>query len=116
MNVLSNSSNESKEFFKNLQNMGTNLENLNINIRKSPRKCRFFNRGYCKYQDNCSYFHSNTICESYLKNGICDEKACLSRHPRQCRYWSTRAEGCQRENRCQYLRFTSPQIGLLQLR
>ena len=87
--------------------MGTNLENLNINIRKSPRKCRFFNRGYCKYQDNCSYFHSNTICESYLKNGICDEKACLSRHPRQCRYWSTRAEGCQRENRCQYLHVSS---------
>ena len=103
---LSNISN-SNEFLKNLESLKTNLVDLHITPIKIPRKCRFFNRGYCKYQDQCNYHHSPVICQKYLSTGICEEKACSARHPRHCRYWSTKAEGCKRESACQYLHISS---------
>ena len=60
---------------------------------KERRKCRHFNRGFCKYRDSCGYFHPSTICAEYLRDGICLRESCNERHPKHCRYWSNSPEG-----------------------
>ena len=70
------------------------------------RKCRYFNRGYCKYKENCKYSHASKICEEYLKDGICVLDRCADRHPKHCRYWSSDPEGCRYKS-CQYLHVSS---------
>ena len=69
----------------------------------SKRKCRYFNRGYCKYGMNCRFYHSQVICKEYAAEGGCQTIGCSKRHPRQCRYWTENPEGCRRSDTCQYL-------------
>ena len=33
------------------------------------KKCRYFDRGFCKYRENCRYYHSAVTCEDYLQEG-----------------------------------------------
>ena len=73
---------------------------------KHRRKCRYFNRGYCKYKENCKYYHSPNICEEYQENGICAKDRCWYRHPKHCRNWSRNPEGCRYKS-CEYLHVNS---------
>ena len=74
---------------------------------KVPKKCRYHNRGFCKFTERCIFVHSTHICKEYTKIGICKMSNCESRHPKNCRYWCKRAEGCRRQNNCQYLHLES---------
>ena len=70
---------------------------------KTLKKCRHHNRGYCKFKEHCNFFHSLIICPLFLTDGICRNKRCLQRHPKDCRYWTRKNEGCIRQTDCKYL-------------
>ena len=36
--------------------------------RGQERKCRYYNRGYCKFDGDCKFRHSELICEEYLRD------------------------------------------------
>ena len=57
-------------------------------------KCKYFNTGFCKYKDECQYFHPKEICEEVS----CINKGCRYRHPKQCRY----KDQCHRRSLCAY--------------
>ena len=46
--------------------------------------CKHFQTGYCKFGRSCKKQH---ISESCLK-ADCNSKACLQRHPKQCKFFS----------------------------
>ena len=71
-------------------------------IQSKKRKCRYFNRGYCKYKDKCRYMHSKNICTQYLQSMKCDKKDCDGRHPKTCKWLRTQG-GCKRGSDCGYL-------------
>ena len=62
-------------------------------------KCRYFNRGYCKFT-KCRFIHPEKLCSIYLEGGNCDQ-SCPDRHPKVCK-WIESVGGCRREN-CAYL-------------
>ena len=74
---------------------------------KRDRKCRFYNRGFCKFGRSCNFGHPQLVCKEYLEDGICRQRECPKRHPRHCRYWTSKAEGCKRREECQYLHVSS---------
>ena len=47
------------------------------------------------------------MCDEYLQDGLCIQRRCPKRHPRHCRYWSSKPEGCNRNEECQYLHLAS---------
>ena len=69
-------------------------------LERKETVCKFYNRGYCKYKMCCIYFHSQNICEIFLKDGKCFRKGCCLRHPKNCKYGK---EGCFRVQTCAYL-------------
>ena len=103
----------------NLGNMCGNLinalENISVTVRngeeRAKRKCRYFNRGYCKYGTRCKFHHSQEICKEYMEEGMCKVNGCFGRHPRHCKYWTGNPEGCTRAYSCQYLHVESERFG-----
>ena len=77
----------------------------NIGTSKHIKKCRYFNRGFCKYRNRCKYFHPQDICEKYLLNQKCEVSDCAFRHPKQCK-WTSTMDGCRRGLTCEYLHVT----------
>ena len=80
---------------------------IDANVLKlsNAKKCRYYDRGYCKFQDGCSFVHPLTICQKFLQKEVkeqCNQRQCKDRHPKNCKYWS-REEGCRRGEYCQYL-------------
>ena len=69
--------------------------------QKPKRRCKYYNRGYCKYNGKCRFIHPSEICESHLAGQTCERSECSSRHPRTCK-WLRTNEGCRRQN-CEYL-------------
>ena len=69
----------------------------------NKRKCRYHNRGFCKFGDQCHFQHHSSICEEYKNNGQCERQDCHSRHPKLCRHWAKKPDGCKRNEKCQYL-------------
>ena len=65
------------------------------------RKCRYYNRGFCKDTIKCRYLHPERICQVYLETQSCQEKQCPDRHPKLCK-WLKHSGGCKRQN-CAYL-------------
>jgi transcriptional regulator with PAS, ATPase and Fis domain len=63
-----------------------NLESVTKanNVNKMTKKCRYFNRGFCKYREKCRFYHPEHICEAYLKSNNCEQKECCKRHPKRC--------------------------------
>ena len=75
-----------------------------VETKKISKKCRYNNRGFCKRQSECIFFHSEKICENFASNGKCLEpETCLQRHPKDCKYWMGDARGCLRGDECKYL-------------
>ena len=52
--------------------MYTNTAESNLVIKK----CRYYDRGYCKYLKKCRYFHPLDICKTHLEKQKCNEKGC----------------------------------------
>ena len=48
--------------------------------KKKPKKCRYFDRGYCKYKTKCRFTHMLGLCSQYLQIGKCERKECDQRH------------------------------------
>ena len=96
-------------FIEYLENLEIIIEKgkqnkLNKNIdSKVSRKCRYYDRGFCKYGDSCENHHSENMCSNFLKDGKCMTNACLMRHPKNCHYWMKNEDGCRFEKNCQYL-------------
>ena len=65
------------------------------------KKCRYYDKGYCKYQKKCRYFHPIEVCKTHLEKQKCKENGCRGRHPRACK-WFQRDIGCKRVD-CGYL-------------
>ena len=70
---------------------------------KKRKRCRYYNRGFCKYKNKCRFAHPTKICTIYEETGNCGDQECDKRHPKQCK-WLQSIGGCQRgEQECEYL-------------
>ena len=67
---------------------------------KSEKKCKYFNVGYCKYNEKCRFIHPKEICEKY-QEGKCNGSNCLDRHPKPCK-WFKGLTGCRRKEACHF--------------
>ena len=76
-------------------------EVMKDNEAKEKPRCRWWNRGYCREQEGCSFSHPSEDCQEHLQ-GRCNTKGCLLRHRRECKFLSTEA-GCHRGDMCAYL-------------
>ena len=74
-------------------------------IKRKVKVCRYFNRGLCKYKNECRFIHSKKICEKHLKTPKCEINKCQDRHPKPCK-WFNSSEGCSRSSGCEYLLVT----------
>ena len=114
-----NNSGAGDAIFKNMcENLENFLENVFVTVQENEkrretqktrpikRKCRYYNRGFCKYGEKCKFYHSSDICSDYVEEGICHKSECVERHPKVCRYWTGNSNGCRRDgSTCQYLHF-----------
>ena len=51
------------------------------NTQQQKKKCKFYNKGYCKHKENCKYYHPTNDCK------ICDNaRTCRNRHRSICKY------------------------------
>ena len=57
-------------------------------------RCKYFNTWYCKFEDECSYKHPKEVCLLHL----CQDKTCIKRHPKACRFKAHR----RRRSSCMY--------------
>ena len=73
------------------------------------KRCRYFNKGHCKYREKCKFYHPKTICKNYLESGKCESTDCSDRHPKLCRFWSKNKAGCRRGSDCDFLHVTLAQ-------
>lgn len=69
--------------------------------KKTPKKCPYNNRGYCKSKEECENRHTDKVCEDL----DCIENNCDKRHPNPCKYGSRC--GFKKKNECMYLHDTS---------
>ena len=96
-----------KGILKDLLKIIKTVDSLNIKIEnqnENKKKCKYYNRGYCKYKEQCTHSHFRTICDEFSTNGKCSNfKSCLFRHPKPCRFWTKKIEGCRRGNTCLYM-------------
>ena len=66
------------------------------------RRCKWWNRGYCREKERCAFKHPQEDCQDHLK-GRCTTRGCTSlRHRKRCKFFSSET-GCHRGDRCQYL-------------
>ena len=72
---------------------------------KKRKRCRYFNRGFCKYLNKCRFVHPLDICGDYLRDDKCERRECCDRHPKRCK-WDNSDKGCRRGNECLYLHTT----------
>ena len=68
-------SNTDEEIKKVSESIKTSINRLIItpdeDSRNILKKCRYHNRGYCKFKDNCRFLHSQVICGNFLENQMC---------------------------------------------
>ena len=59
-------------------------------------------------KDDCVYYHSDGICDGFLRTGLCPEPKgdCWLRHPKECKHWLGDTRGCLRGELCKYLHKT----------
>lgn len=57
------------------------------------QKCQYYNSGYCKYKEKCTFSHPIEECEM-----SCKETTCPKRHRKLCRY----GERCRHKSKCSY--------------
>ena len=67
---------------------------------KKAMKCKYYNRGFCKYRGKCRFSHPGEVCDLYVK-GECQENVCAKRHPKACK-WLQGVTGCKRGQSCEF--------------
>jgi vacuolar-type H+-ATPase subunit I/STV1 len=67
------------------------------------KKCKYYNRGYCKSKFKCKFVHHRESCKIYLEGKSCDDKNCKDRHSKVCKWWLQ--GGCRGRN-CDNLHVT----------
>ena len=70
------------------------------------KRCRYYNKGHCKYKEKCRFYHPKNVCKAYLDCGKCEQKDCSERHPKVCKFWSQNKNGCGRNLDCDFLHVT----------
>ena len=90
------------EIEKHQKQFDYNMDEVNKALIKE-KKCKYFDKGYCKYKSECKFAHSEEICKPYLEGRKCKENACKDRHPKVCKWWLK--GGCRRTD-CAYLHVT----------
>ena len=66
-----------------------------------PKKCNFYNRGFCKMGSECKFLHNDKVCESFVDLGICEMQRCNKRHQYHCKYLNSE-NGCRRGELCEF--------------
>ena len=77
------------------------VEKEKVEDIKEKRRCKWFNRGYCKEKERCSFVHPRQDCQEHLQ-GRCTIRGCTLRHRRVCKFNATK-EGCIRGKMCEYI-------------
>ena len=105
--LVENAIEENAEAIKRVKNEISNLKNykgkastaeVGMNKgEKSVKRCRYNNRGHCKYKTECKFIHYREVCQTYLDGRKCDQNTCKKRHPKVCK-WSEGKEGCKRSD------------------
>ena len=67
-----------------IDNVLLNMKENMMEEKKIDRK--YERRGYCKEKENCPFYHTNEVCETYVELGVCYKETCKLRHPKPCRY------------------------------
>ena len=68
------------------------------------KKCKYFDRGHCKFKLECKFSHPTETCKTYLEGQKCERNVCKMRHPKECKWYQGRT-GCKRQG-CDYLHVT----------
>jgi hypothetical protein len=74
--------------------------------------CKFYQNGYCKFNQHCRNKHEDKVCE---KLNDCRDKSCQERHPKLCRSYS-KYKTCRHKEKCAYLHRedTNPQSTIIE--
>ena len=70
-------------------------ENENVEEIKEKRRCKWYNRGYCKEKKRSSFIHPRQDRQDHLQG-------CTLRHRRVCKFHE-KEDGCIRGEMCEYL-------------
>ena len=92
-----------KKVAEDIQNIDDKINLLDMKERESldrVKKCSYYNKGYCKLQKECPFYHPETLCSQFESEGICAKTICRDRHQRPCRYW--RKGECFRGETCEF--------------
>ena len=82
------------------KNYLTNLEfkifgNITENVdKKKKRKCRYYNKSYCKNESECEFYPSEKICKNFLAVQKCPDMGCSEKHPVSCKFWLRDSRRC----------------------
>ena len=76
---------------------------------RQTRRCRYYNRGFCKFRDNCNFVHKTGICDKYLRDKICKQGNCDFRHPKPCKF-EKNGDTCTWGQNCLYLHKTTENL------
>ena len=104
--ILEISAGARENLLQNVPDMRLTVSNSTVKDKKVEfkKKCRYDNKGYCKYLENCKYQHFAHLCDQYQKDGKCGAgQSCPFRHPRVCKYWKHDTQGCKRDKACKYM-------------
>ena len=67
------------------------------NVSDQFKKCNFYNVGYCRYKERCSYRHPKNNCLV----PACRNKSCDKRHPKDCKF-QNHDRKCRHGDNCAY--------------
>ena len=81
-------------------------KNENVEEIKEKRRCKWYNRGYCREKERCSFVHPKLDCKDHLQ-GRCSIRGCTLRHRRVCKFHE-KEDGCIRGEMCEYLHHDLP--------
>ena len=86
------------------------VSRIEMNDKKmEPKKCNFYNRGFCKNGSDCDFLHNHEVCERYEELGICTIKRCKKRHLYTCKFL-TSEQGCKRGKSCNFSHRQEPPV------
>ena len=91
----------------------SNEKEIKVNgVISVKKRCRYFNRGFCKYTTKCRFVHPKHVCKEHTTNQKCENVECQDRHPKTCK-WLSSEVGCKRID-CEY-RHETPVLGEIQV-
>ena len=70
--------------------------------RSDIRRCKWWNKGYCRERQSCSYSHPAGDCQDHLMGGCTNRRCSTLRHRKVCKYFPTEG-GCLWGEKCAYL-------------